>query len=250
MMALRNSFPDELNPNAGISYLDIHDNWALADQFATRDWDGRLGVDEGPFKVAAVLLFTGLGPIVLHGGTEIMRSKGLSPLEEKIIPTASGPIYFHGKRDTYNLRAANRYEWHTVGAGPGEVDGPGSTKRPNDYAGMLAYWKGLIALRRSEAGAVFRQGEPVSEDHYRFLTPPNPHLLGYVVGDRVLVLINTDEHAATFAHVSLPVGHWRLVADAARVDLSGLRGKDARLSGTQSYNLRLPPQSARIWVRE
>ncbi len=78
MRALRNSFSDEANPNLGINYLDIHDNWALADRFATTDWDGRLGVDEARFKIAAGLLFTSLGPIVLHGGTELMRSKGVA----------------------------------------------------------------------------------------------------------------------------------------------------------------------------
>lgn len=249
MLALRNAFPDESSPNAGISYLDIHDNWALADQFATTDWDGRRGVDEGPFKIAATLLFTGLGPVVMHGGTEIMRSKGVAPLEERIIRTASGPVYFHGKRDTYNQRAANRFEWHTVGAKPGEVEGPGG-RRPNDYAGMLAYWKGLIALRASDAGSVFRIGTAVPADHYRFLTPPNPALLGYVVGERVFVLLNTSASPQAFAQVALPAGTWRLVADDRTVDLGGLRGPDARLSGDRRLTLRVPAQSARIWVRE
>ena len=253
MLALRNAFPDELSPNAGISYLDIHDNWALADQFATRDWDGRRGVDEGPFKIAATLLMTGLGPVVLHGGTEIMRSKGLAPLEERIIRTASGPVYFHGKRDTYNQRAANRFEWQTVGARPGEVavraDQPGGAKRPNDYAGMLAYWKGLMALRMSAAGAVFRIGTPVAPDHYRFLTPANPALLGYVVGERVFVLVNTDAAPQAFTQVRLPAGTWRLVADDREVDLRGLRSGDAHLDGDRPVTLRLPPQSVRIWVR-
>ncbi len=247
MLGLANRFPDEPTPNLSLTYLDIHDNWALADQFATTGWDGRRGVDEGPFKIAATLMFTALGPLVIHGGTEIMRSKGLSPLEEKIIPTASGLIYFHGKRDTYNLRAANRYEWETVGARPGEVDGPDG-KRPNDYAGMLAYWQGLMALRASEAGAVFRVGEPVPEGYYRFLTPANPHLLGYTVADRVLVLINTDERAASFTNVPLPEGTWRLVANAEQVALSGLPGADATLTGGTTPTLRVPAQSVKIWV--
>ena len=254
MLALRNAFPDEHDPNAGISYLDIHDNWALADPFATRGWDGRRGVDEGPFRIAATLLFTGLGPVVLHGGTEIMRSKGLAPLEEKIIRTASGPIYFHGKRDTYNQRAANRFEWQTVGAGPGEVpvraDAPDGPKRPNDYAGMLAYWKGLVALRMSEAGRVFRVGTAVAPDYYRFLTPANPALLGYIVGERVLVLVNTDAAPQAFTQVRLPSGTWRLVADDRAVNLTGLRGADARLTADLPHTLRLPGQSVRIWVRQ
>ena len=251
MLALRNAFPDEQSPNMGISYLDIHDNWALADQFATTEWDGRMGVDEGPFKIAATLLFTGLGPIVLHGGTEIMRSKGLAPLEERIPATASGPLYFHGKRDTYNLRAANRFEWTTVGARPGEVPGPDGRPRPNDYAGMLAYWKGLMALRSSGAGAVFRVGNPVPESYFRFLTPANPAHLGYVVNEKVFVLLNAGPSEGRFANVTLPEGRWKLVADAATVRLAGLRGEDALLAGgTKTHALRVPAGSVKIWVRE
>ena len=153
MQALLNSFPEEVDPNRGINYLDIHDNWALADRFANTDWDGRHGVDEGRFKIAAGLLFTSLGPIVLHGGTEMMRSKGAAPLQETVKYTASGPLAFHGKRDTYNLRTANLFVWENVGKTP---DDPGSA---NDYRGMVAYWKGLIPLRRSDVGKVFRIGQ-------------------------------------------------------------------------------------------
>jgi pullulanase/glycogen debranching enzyme len=80
--ALSCTFPTQKNINSGINYLDIHDNFALADQFGKFDFDGRFGVDENRYKIAAALLFTTPGPIVLHGGTEIMRSKGLAPLRE------------------------------------------------------------------------------------------------------------------------------------------------------------------------
>jgi len=67
-MALSAGFEDDKTPLSGINYLDIHDNWALADRFAITDWDGRNGVDEDQYKIAATLLFTSVGPIVLHAG--------------------------------------------------------------------------------------------------------------------------------------------------------------------------------------
>jgi len=245
MQGLLNSFPDEVHPNRGINYLDIHDNWALADQFATNDWDGRFGVDEGPFKLAAGLLFTSLGPVVLHGGTEIMRSKGLAPLEEIVKTMDGGEIYLHGKRDTYNLRRANQFMWEHVGQTRADE---GSN---NDYANMLAYWKGLIAFRKSDAGAVFRVGEAPPDGYYRWILPDDHALLGYLVDERVLVLINTDEEARTFEAVTLPAGSWRLIADGDRVDhLNGVEGIDGRITGAQPATLSLPAASLKIWVRE
>ena len=269
MTALRNAFPDERDPNIGLSYLDIHDNWALADQFATSGWDGRYGVDEGALRIAATLLFTSLGPIVVHGGTEIMRSKGSSGLFERDYSVSTGRMYFHGKRDTYNVLDANLYEWETVGARAGEVPlptpgvaeawtepvnrgvaAPGQTTRPNDYAAMQRFWTTLARLRASDAGRVFRVGEVVPEGYYRFLAPANGAMLGYVTGGRVLTLLNVGTRADRFRGIRLPEGTWKLVVDDARADLSGLDGPDARLAGGRTYALPIGAQGVRIWVRE
>lgn len=269
MTALRNAFPDERDPNIGLSYLDIHDNWTLADQFATTGWDGRYGVDEGAFRIAATLLFTSLGPIVVNGGTEIMRSKGSAGLFELVVPVSSGAMYFHGKRDTYNVLDGNLYEWETVGAGANEaplptlgvaerltdaanrgVARPGQTTRPNDYAAMQRFWTALAALRMSDAGRVFRVGEAVPEGYYRFIAPSNAALLGYVTGERVFTLLNVGPRPDRFRGVRLPEGRWRLVVDDARADLGGLDGADAALVGGRTYTLPVGAQGVRIWMRE
>jgi|GEM_PF-279953 len=269
MTALRNAFPDERDPNIGLSYLDIHDNWALADQFASSGWDGRYGVDEGAFRIAATLLFTGLGPIVVHGGTEIMRSKGSSGLFERDYAVSTGRMYFHGKRDTYNVLDGNLYEWETVGARAFEVPlptpgvaeawtdaanrgqaAPGQTARPNDYAAMQRFWTGLAALRASDAGAVFRVGETVPEGYYRFIAPANGALLGYVTGGRVLTLLNVGDQPDRFRGIRLPSGNWKLVVDGAHIDLNGLGGDDATLVGGRTYALPVGAQGVRVWVRE
>jgi pullulanase/glycogen debranching enzyme len=134
MRGLTNTFPDEDSPLAGINYLDIHDNWALADQFARytdgpNAWDGRAGVDEAAVRIAATLLLTSLGPVVMHGGTEFFRSKGLAPHPdefggERILQTDMGPIYLKGRGDTYNLRYANHFLWETVGRATGQSTTP------------------------------------------------------------------------------------------------------------------------------
>ena len=186
---------------------------------------------------AAGLLLTSVGPVVLHGGTEILRSKGLAPRETFTRETATGTIYFNGREDTYNLRAPNRFLWDALAPG-------------TDAASMRDWWQGLIALRSSEHGAVFRV-DRVPEDHYRFFRPPDDRLLGYRVGDRVLVVANNGTEDSEI-DVELDDGSWLKVADEGRIDLAGVPGADARLEGAEADANSIPAPAGcfRIWIRE
>jgi pullulanase len=241
--AIANTFPDEANPNSGINYLDIHDNWALADQFARQKWDGRQGVDEPQYKIAAGMLLTSLGPVVIHGGTEMMRSKGAATLGEVVKHLPDGPLLFHGKSDTYNLRKPNEFVWENVGI---RSTDPQST---HGYAEMVAWWKGLIELRQSEYGRVFRIGDRPSDDYIEWLLPEDPHLLGYIVQETVMVLINTSQSEAAIANIQIPPGRWRLVANESQVDMRrGVEGTDKFVEGNQTESLTVPGTSLKIWV--
>lgn len=234
MRALANRYAEEPRSTSGISYLEIHDNWALADRYALRDHNGLEGVDMGAMRIAAGLLLTSAGPVVIHGGTEMLRSKGLAPIEEFEVEMAGGPIRFKGRDDTYNLRAPNRFLWDCLA--------PGS-----DHAAMRDYWRGLLALRRSEYGRVFRVAE-VPEGHYRWITPRERTLLGYVVGDRVLVLANSGRSEGVF-RFQLPEGPWRQVGARERVDPAGVGGPHSRLGGGP-HVVRVAAGSFLIWVRD
>jgi len=234
MLALPNRYDEEPLSTDGISYLDIHDNWALADRYASNDdHNGLEGVDMGAIRVAAGLLLTSAGPVVIHGGTEMLRSKGLAPHEEHEVEAAGGPIQFKGRDDTYNVRAPNRFLWDRLA--------PGS-----DAAAMRDWWRGLLALRMSDHGNVFRVAD-VPEGHYRWITPPEETLLGYVVGERVLVLANSGPHDGMF-HFDLPDGDWLQVAGTERVDLDGVESEYARLPGGR-HDLRVPAGAFLVWIR-
>jgi len=245
-LALSDNFPEDKTPLSGINYLDIHDNWALADQFAAADWDGRFGVDEGVFKIAAVLLFTSPGPLVLHGGAELLRSKGIAPLQEIVKHTKSGPIYLHGKRDSYNLARANEFIWENKGRKTGET-----TDIRCDYQNMYRFWKALVAFRKSKYGEVFRIAEKPSPDYYQWVEPDNSRLLGYGIGGRVFVLLNTDATPAVFENIILPKGNWKLIAVTDRIDLDkGIKGQpDSGLKGGKKYKISLETQALKIWVK-
>jgi pullulanase/glycogen debranching enzyme len=235
MQALPNRYDEEPLSTNGISYLDIHDNWALADRYALDDdHNGLEGVDLAAVRIAAGLLMTSTGPVVIHGGTEMLRSKGLAPHEEFEVEAAGGPIRLKGRDDTYNLRAPNRFLWDRLA--------PGS-----DQAAMRDYWRGLLALRMSDYGRVFRVAE-VPDEHYRWITPSESTLLGYVVDGRVLVLANSGTEEGVF-RFDLPDGDWRQVGDREWVDLDGVEGEFSRLGGG-TQEVRVQGGSFLIWVSE
>ncbi|MDX2304587.1 MAG: alpha-amylase family glycosyl hydrolase [Microscillaceae bacterium] len=248
-LGLMNRFPEEKSPLSGINYLDIHDNWTLADQFAIQDWDGRKGVEENRFKMAALMLFTSQGPLVLHGGTEMMRSKGVAVLKEVLKQTKAGiKVYLHGKRDTYNMRKANQFVWENVGRTPKD---PGSY---GDHAGMFAFWRGLIRFRLSEFGKIFRSEVSVPDDYYRWFEPANPYLLGYTIDNKVLVLLNTEDKENTFDSVYFPEGKWKLVGSPRGFDAQrGISDPDNNLqqiSGGNTRKITLAPTHFKVWIRE
>ena len=234
IQALPNHYDEEPLSTDGISYLDIHDNWALADRYASNgDHNGLEGVDMGAMRIAAGLLLTSAGPVVIHGGTEMLRSKGLAPHEEHEVEVAGGPIHFKGRDDTYNVRAPNRFLWDSLA--------PGS-----DAVAMRDFWRGLLALRMSEYGSVFRIAD-VPEGHYRWIAPTEETLLGYVVGERVLVLANSGAEDGIFGF-ELPEGDWLQVVGRYDVDLDGIPSEYASIPGGR-HDLRVQGGSFLVWVR-
>ena len=243
MKGLTARLPDDKTPLSGISYLDIHDNFALADQFG-KGFDGRKQVEQDIYKIAVTLLYTTLGPIVTHGGSEIMRSKASAPLKEVVKETNAGyKVYMHGYRDTYNHRTANLFLWETVGQRP-------AGDNANDYQNMYAFWRGMNRFRLSETGKVFRVSEAVDDNYYRWILPEEKSLLGYLVDEKVLVLLNAGRESYTFEQVELPEGNWKLIANNEKVDhVRGVKEKGfSKLKGGQSHNLTIPKEGLRIWV--
>jgi len=245
MRALSGGFPDDSTLLSGINYLDIHDNWALADQFAIKDWDGRFGVDENRYKMAAVLLHTSLGPIVLHGGSEMMRSKGLAKLEEvtKVMSNGQG-LAFHGKGDTYNMRIPNHFVWDNVGL---------SKKSKGSYCNygeMQAFWRGLIRFRLSPEGKVFRLAKHPHHSYFKWIAPKDEKALGYIMDDQVMVIINSAEYDFTFYIDDLAEGKWQLIGNNNTFDHeNGVQGQNSLLSGGD-HTITLPPEGIRVWLKK
>lgn len=244
MRGLTCTCKDDKNPNSGISYLDIHDNFALADQFG-RNFDGRDSVYENEYKIAVTLLYTTLGPIVTHGGSEIMRSKAHAPLREEVRTTKAGyNAYMHGYRDTYNHRTANTFVWEQVGQKP-------TGTNFNDYDNMYKFWRGWNTFRKSEYGKVFRQGEAVPEGYYKWFLPQPGSALGYLVDDKVLVLINAGHEPIDFENVELPKGKWQLVGTSDAINIKGVKSKNKTTKVKAGVNkVTVEPLSQYVWIKK
>lgn len=251
-LGLTNGWPEEKNPNRGINYLDIHDNWTLADQFALKEFDGRKGIDEISFKTAAVLLYTSLGPIITNGGTEIMRSKGLAPTVETVKQTKKRKLYFNGRRDTNTHRTANEFIWENVGATREDANNyfP-NEKSSDDFKNMLEFWKGLNHFRMSETGKVFRIGYEPPSDYYQFIEPSEKTALGYIVDKKVMVLINTDTTSVDFENLQLPEGNWKLIGNSSKIDfVTGVNNEIISITAGSKVDIALPKHELKIWKKE
>lgn len=242
---LQNYFPTEKKPSSGIAYLDIHDNWALADQFANNEeLNGLKGILEPAYKMAAVLLYTTQGPIVTHGGVEIVRSKASAELKETIKETKKGlNVYLHGKRDTYNMRAPNQFRWETVGLTAKQA------QNGIDYRGIHRFFQGLNAMRNSEFGNIFKNKTRVPDDYYQFFLPDNEALLAYTVADQLLVVMNVGQTTDVIKNISLPKGKWMLVGSNQGFDHEkGIRSpRKWRTLKSGSQNIELSAQEFLVW---
>ncbi|MEO1803589.1 MAG: alpha-amylase family glycosyl hydrolase [Bacteroidota bacterium] len=240
--ALTKTFATDKDATSGINYLDIHDNWALADRFAREDWNGLRGVEEDRYKIAAVLLYTSLGPIVTHGGTEMMRSKALAELKETVKVMNNGTkVYMHGKRDTYNMRTPNQFLWEQVG----------TRTDTHDFAGMQAFWRGLNHFRMSDIGKSLRTKGPAPYGYFQWLDTPNPYQLGYIIDGRIMVLINVGSNTHDWENLHLPDGSWKLIGSNQGFD--HIQGIDdphlAHLHGGRSHKIQLAGKQLRVWTK-
>lgn len=211
------------NPLQSINEIERHDDMALTDEFSTRpDRDGTQlqERDVAANRLAATILFTSLGIPMINNGQEFLRSK-------------------RGLNNTFDRGdAINAVRW---------------TDRERPLAAeALAYYRDLILLRRSPAGAAFRVSQRPPPQYLRWLLPDNPQALGYVVnaprihaGAGFVVLLNAGADPVTFL-VDFPPGRWRQVGDGKTLRADGLPGA-ANLDGGRRHPVTAPPLAALIF---
>jgi pullulanase len=205
--------PWATEPCQAISYVSCHDDNTLFDRLKISN---PLASEEELIrmdKLSNAVVLTSQGVAFLHSGAEILRTK-------------------QGIANSFNSPdSINKIDW----------------SRKTKYHAVFEYYKGLVALRRHHPA--FRMpATKMIQDHLRFLDNDDPCLIAYELLDHangdlwkdILVILNGNPDARSF---TLPPGSWTAVADADRIDESGI-GK------LQTGNIKLPGTGIMIFYKQ
>jgi pullulanase len=158
-------------------------------------------------RLAAAIVLTSQGIAFLHAGEEMARSK-------------------KGHENSYNLPdSVNAMDW----------------RRKTKHAGLVAYYRGLIALRKAHPAFRLKTAADIRRG-LAFLTMPAPNMVGYIVQDPAggklfAVVFNASAKPQT---VQLPAAGWRVLVDGQHAGIKPLR----RLPGDSCELPPAPPSSS------
>ena len=174
------------SPQETINYVTSHDNFTLWDKIAQSNPDeaeaDRIKMDE----LAQAVILTAQGIAFLHGGEEMLRTKG-------------------GNCNSYNAGdAVNQFDW----------------SRKARYWKVWRYYASLIHLRRYHPAFRMRPANDI-QTHLSFLSSPENTLMfklsGHANGDsweNILVIYNPNK---TSELCTLPSGNWTIVVSQDRI---------------------------------
>lgn len=217
-----------------VNYLESHDGYTLADFIRIATGAARPGQPIGDMdayrklkdraldisKLAALMLMTSRGAVMLHAGQEFGRGKVVA---DRGIPDVVPRVI-----DRNSYEKDDETNW--IDYGYADVN-----------ASLLEYYRGLIAIRaknpRLRCSAV---------EHYRFLEPDAAVAGGFIILDKagnedIAVLINANHHQP--ARYDLGAGGgWEVLVDAERASVAPLRTVDGEV-------ITVPPCSGMVLKR-
>jgi len=221
-----------LSADHAVNYLESHDGYTLGDFIRIATGSARPGQRIGDLerhvrlteeqlriaKVAAVMLLTARGAVMLHAGQEFARSKVIA---DTGVPDATPGIIDHNSYEKDD-------ETNWINYGHCEMNRP-----------LFEYYRGLIALRRK-----FPLLRKAGIEQYRFLEPPTPVASGFIVGAKkeLAVLVNANREKAADYHLP-PGGAWRVLVNGESAGTKTL----GRFDGE---HIAVPPSQCMVLLRE
>lgn len=183
------SRPWAKEPGQSINYVSCHDNYTLWDKLSVSCPEASEEKKKAMNRLCAAIVFTSQGVPFIQAGEEFLRSK---PLPEK-----KGFA-----ENSYNMPdAVNSIKWDNI----------------HEYPDMIAYYKGLIALRK--AHPVFRmQSEAEMTQNLCFLSDTPENVVAYLLKgkgaddtpENILVIFNGNDEEILY---NLPEGKWKILVD-------------------------------------
>ena len=161
-------------PCQSIQYGSCHDNRTLFDQLCIT------APERGPIamnKLSAALTLTAQGVPFFQAGEDFLRTKD-------------------GNDNSYNLPdSVNGLKWDTL--------------EQQEYADMLAYYRGLIALRKASPALHLPTAEAVSRSVSPVATGI-PNTAAFLIDGSLFAIFNANDIAVD---VSLPEGRWNILVN-------------------------------------
>jgi len=202
-------------PADSLLYLDAHDNLTLADKLEYSLAGLQVEEKRARVRLAAALTLTSLGPVMLHAGVEMLRTKPYvdegdgRPLQDPDSPQIFDANSYSSPDSTNNLDWGLKVE----------------------HMEVVRFFQAMLALRASDLGQPARpEGAPAASYIAWHEPADNERALGYTLNAdgsqgprRLRVLLNPNGVAsATFA-VDFPEDEgWRWISDGLSVDAEGL----------------------------
>lgn len=186
------------SPSQHISYVACHDDHNLRDRLEHISPDASEAERLQMVRLAHLGVFSSQGIPFIFAGEEMYRSK-------------------LGEKNTYNLPDKyNAIDW--------------SLK--SQYANLVEYHKGLIAMRKAHPAFAMGDAELLRE-HLSFIENENSAALGFVLDNletidpakRIVVLMNGSREAVEF---SIPAGEYKWICDGEAVSANGIGRYDAK----------------------
>lgn len=183
------SKPWAKEPGQSINYVSCHDNYTLWDKLSVSCPEASEEKKKAMNRLCAAIVFTSQGVPFIQAGEEFLRSK---PLPEK-----KGFA-----ENSYNMPdVVNSIKWDNI----------------HEYPDMIAYYKGLMALRK--AHPVFRmQSEAEMTQNLCFLSDTPENVVAYLLKgkgaddtpENILVIFNGNDEEILY---NLPEGKWKILVD-------------------------------------
>lgn len=171
-----------------VTYNSCHDNHALWDKLALTARGASEADRIRMNKMAAAIVLTSQGISFLHAGEEFLRAK-------------------KGIENSYNKPdGVNAIDW----------------RRKVRYAAVVAYYRGLIALRK--ATPEFRMGSAAEiRKRLAFLPGLPKGVVGYLVAGKQRTWLVVHNAQRESVRVDVPEGRWQVLADDREAGVKSLR---------------------------
>ena len=198
------SKPWAKEPGQSINYVSCHDNYTLWDKLSVSCPEASEEKKKAMNRLCAAIVFTSQGVPFIQAGEEFLRSK---PLPEK-----KGFA-----ENSYNMPdVVNSIKWDNI----------------HEYPDMIAYYKGLMALRK--AHPVFRmQSEAEMTQNLCFLSDTPENVVAYLLKgkgaddtpENILVIFNGNDEEILY---NLPEGKWKILVDDKTAGADGKKNISAK----------------------